>query len=452
VEKFFFKKIDMWAVLLLAVAGFVGLVFFAAMVRNVALGFNSFGRIGQAVYAIASVPAEAKDLLDYDEVNGLVVDDPKRFGSRRGWVFDRSTTDALPDGYLLFSRYDGDKSHHIIEFLDLNSGKVEHRIDIDADALFEGVNLETEINTLDTWNSTRFRAVHPVLLDSGDLMIKSHWSPLFRISSCGDLVWKLEDNIYHHSTETAADGTFWLPTHIEPTKIEGMSPDFLDNGIVNVTADGTVLYRRSLAEVMLEQGYGPILFTRGIFDPDPMHLNDVQPVSSNGEYWQKGDLFLSLRHISTIMLFRPSTDEIIWMKQGPWAGPHDVDIVDDHTIAVFNNNMFNMGNGEFVDGTSDIIFYDFANDTVSSPFKNLFETHDIKSKSEGLFSLLPSQHLLIEEAEAGRFLIFSKDEKLVAEHVNRAEDGNIYDLGWSRFIERDLGDRALDAMTRQNCP
>ena len=28
---------------------------------------------------------------------------------------------------------------------------------------------------------------------------------------------------------------------------------------------------------------------------DPFHLNDIEPIKSDGEYWNKGDLFLSLK-------------------------------------------------------------------------------------------------------------------------------------------------------------
>ena len=71
---------------------------------------------------------------------------------------------------------------------------------------------------------------------------------------------------------------------------------------------------------------------------DPIHLNDIEPVRKDGPYWRKGDLFLSLRSPSTVMLYRPSTNKVIWRKDGPWSKQHDVDILDDHRISIFNNN------------------------------------------------------------------------------------------------------------------
>ena len=102
-------------------------------------------------------------------------------------------------------------------------------------------------------------------------------------------------------------------------------------------------------------------------------------------------------------------------------------------------------------GTSEILAYDFATDTVSSPFLPLFEAHDIRTETQGLFTLLPSGHLLVEEADAGRFLIFAPDGRLAAENVNRAPDGLVYQLGWSRYIGREEGDAILAAMETQDC-
>ena len=62
-----------------------------------------------------------------------------------------------------------------------------------------------------------------------------------------------------------------------------------------------------------------------------------------GPDWKKGDLFLSLRNVSAVLLYRPSTDQIVWMKRGPWIGQHDVDILDDHRIGIYDNAAENRG-------------------------------------------------------------------------------------------------------------
>ena len=101
---------------------------------------------------------------------------------------------------------------------------------------------------------------------------------------------------------------------------------------------------------------------------DPTHLNDIQPVLDDGPYWKKGDLFLSLRNISTVMLYRPSTDEILWIKRGPWIAQHDVDILDDHRISIYDNDVEARAPGKpYIAGTSQVMVYDFATRKISLP-------------------------------------------------------------------------------------
>ena len=82
-------------------------------------------------------------------------------------------------------------------------------------------------------------------------------------------------------------------------------------------------------EIIIENGLEYLLFSVGDggFDKDPIHLNDIQPVNFDGGFWKKGDVFLSLRHQSMILLYRPSTNEIIWKGTGPFFLQHDVDIL-----------------------------------------------------------------------------------------------------------------------------
>ena len=46
-------------------------------------------------------------------------------------------------------------------------------------------------------------------------------------------------------------------------------------------------------EIFIENGLEYLLFSTGSweFNSDPIHLNDIQPVDFDGEFWQKGDVF-----------------------------------------------------------------------------------------------------------------------------------------------------------------
>lgn len=197
---------------------------------------------------------------------------------------------------------------------------------------------------------------------------------------------------------------------------------------------------------MEENGLRAMLFTAGGYLRDGLHLNDIQPALTDSAYWKKGDLFLSLRHKSLIIQYRPSTGKIIWMKQGPWLAQHDVDILDDHRIAVFNNNAYERGKGWWIDGASEVTVYDFATDTATNPYHDTLLAENVTSLTEGLFDMTSSGHVVIEEENRGRILILDPAGKLVASYVNRAPDGQVYGLGWSRWITRAEGDAALTAI------
>ena len=122
----------------------------------------------------------------------------------------------------------------------------------------------------------------------------------------------------HHSIETDIDGNIWVPSHIYPQslpieKVGREVKDFFDDAIVKLSPEGRVLYEKSVSQIFIDNSMEYLLFSVGYnqFDVDPIHLNDIQPVNYDSQYWKKGDVFLSLRHQSMILLYRPSTNKII---------------------------------------------------------------------------------------------------------------------------------------------
>jgi Arylsulfotransferase (ASST) len=449
-EKLFFKKIELWIVLLLAVLAVVGSIVFAAIVRNKMLGFDRFGAVGDAALALAEIPGTARELLKPDRV--MVADTRSDFEGKSGWTFNADAIGDFP-GYLLVSRYDGNAKRHIIELLDVPSGKVMQTWRPDADQLLQGAARQSDVVTFERWTRKYFRFISPYLAPNGDLVVKDHQSPLMRVDSCGNLVWRQEGSFFHHATEIGPDGNMWIAGRIEPAVDPAAPPQFRDDSIVKVSMDGEVLYQKSVAEIFVENGLDYLLFGIGLYQDDPIHMNDVQPVLADGPYWKKGDLFLSLRHKAMIVLYRPSTNRIIWKKQGPWAGQHDVDIVNDTTISIFNNNTYRYatnGRGK-IDGVNELVYYDFASDTVSRPYQKIFTDNRIATSSEGLSEVLPGGYLLVEEENVGRILLFSPTGALIGEFVNRADNGFVYRLGWSRFISAELGDGVMAKLKNVTC-
>ena len=170
------------------------------------------------------------------------------------------------------------------------------------------------------------------------------------------------------------------------------------------------------------------------FSKVPIHLNDIQPVNNDGEFWKKGDVFLSLRSQSMVLLYRPSTNQILWKGTGLFFHQHDIDILDEHRISIFNNNSKDFIDGDIVDGHNQVIIYDFKTDEFSSYFEDELVNNDVRSITQGRSEILSNKDLFIEETNYGRTLYFNSDGSLRWTHVNRAENGNVYVVGWSRIL------------------
>ena len=189
------------------------------------------------------------------------------------------------------------------------------------------------------------------------------------------------------------------------------------------------------------------------FTFDPIHLNDIQPVNSDSEYWKKGDVFLSLRHQSMVLLYRPSTNKIIWKATGVFFNQHDVDIIDDNKISIFDNNSKNFGGGRTVDGKNRVIIYDFSLNKYSEYLSDSLYKYDVRTPKEGLSEILHNKDLFVEDSFHARTLYFNADGSLRWSHVNLAKDNNVYRIGWSRILytkeDIDIVNNFLS--TKMNC-
>nr|WP_254430646.1 MULTISPECIES: arylsulfotransferase family protein [unclassified Ruegeria] len=377
----------------------------------------------------------------------------QRSDQQGGWSWQKDPgTDGL-DGFLLLSRYDGDQSRHVIELVSLKTGEVVHSWRPDPEALLSNVTRKAEFEgtaQYELWNNAYFRFIHPYLNANGELLLKDHQSPLFLISACGDLKWFEDIHLFHHSTEPDGEGGYWIPSYILEDQ-ENLSREFTNDALARVSADGEVVFLQSMIDIFDNNGLRHLMFPAAHFYKDPIHLNDIEPAMFDGPYWRKGDLFLSFRSPSLVALYRPSTGQIVWSKSGPWQSQHDVDILDESRIAIFNNNAYDSGLGARIDGVSETVVYDFATDTVSFPYRDVMETVNSGTISEGLQDFTPSGHLVFEEENRGRLFVIDASGDIVALFLNKAQNGYTYRMGWSRYMTQSHGEAALKAITDSGC-
>jgi hypothetical protein len=114
-----------------------------------------------------------------------------------------------------------------------------------------------------------------------------------------------------------AEGNIWVCTFANiyyPTGLYHLNEKsifFKDNYITQLDAEtGQILFHKSITEILAENNLSNYLLkSTNLWDP--IHHNDIQPALKTTNYYRKGDLFLSNRHLSNIIHYRPSTNEVM---------------------------------------------------------------------------------------------------------------------------------------------
>jgi hypothetical protein len=436
-----FKKIEIWILYLTMLLSILFAIGFGVLVRQELVGSIKAGWISKTALTLAEIPVNIKIILQGPSYD-LTLED--RFPNIDGF----NGTPNAEEAYLLLSRYDNNLQEGVVELIDLRNFEILHIWNPDIDVFNEVVEQVDEFKYLyRDKNNQRNRLIHPILTSDGGLLYQDY-GPLRKIDACSNLIFQNTQDKFHHSIETDIDGNLWVPSHIYPQSlpIEQVGRElveqggFWDDAIVKLSPDGKILFEKSVSQIFIDNGLEYLLFSVGdknLFNPDPIHLNDIQPLNSDGKFWKKGDVFLSLRHQSMVLLYRPSSNEIIWKGTGPFFHQHDVDILDDHRISIFNNNSKDFVEGDIVDGHNEVSIYDFKINEYSLYLKDSLVKNDVRTIREGRSQILSNGDLYIEESNYGRTLFFNKDGTLRWEHINRAKDGNVYLVGWSRILYTD---------------
>ena len=428
-----FKKIEIWILYLVILISILFILGFGVLVRQELAGSIKAGWVSKTALSITELPAKIKS-----SINALK--EPDRFPELSGF----NGTPNINESYILLSRYNGDTKEGLVELIDLTTFNILHTWNPDIDEFNNLIEDTNEFKNLsrDRKNS-RTVLRHPLLTNDGGLLFQ-HDTPLRKIDACSNLIFQNAKDLFHHSQEIDIDGNIWASSYIYPQILPSRNVGrntpsergYMDDAIVKLSQNGEILYEKSISEILIENNLEYLLYssTYEFFSKDPIHLNDIQPVNFDSKFWKKGDVFLSIRNQSMILLFRPSSNKIIWKGVGKFFFQHDVDILDSHRISIFNNNGKEFHDGYSVDGNNQVVIYDFENNKYSYYLLDSLIEHDIRSPLQGRSEILINGDLYIEESDFARTLYFNADGSLRWSHVNRANNGSVYMIGWSRIL------------------
>lgn len=441
-ERFMYRTVPLWFVLLVMATGLLATWAFGALVLSAERGDTA--PLDRFARDVAALPGAVKGNLTNSSFEPFI--SPPGGAPITGGFWRNPDNDFVDPGFVLATLYDWEKRKPFIRLIRLSDGATVREFHPDLDSLTR-VSLESAVPATAAPGEV-FRPGHPELMDDGGLVFIGTYL-MVRTDACDRTVWTVPR--HHHSVERNERGDIWTPAVLPSNGRSDVSSTYRNDGVTLTSPDGKIIYERGLTQIFLENGLDALLLGRPHHD-DPFHLNDVQPVMHDGPHWKRGDVFLSLRHLSMVMLFRPSTGQVIWWRIGPWLGQHDVEILDENRIAIFDNRTAYGAGGASVIGNSRELVYDFSNGSITSPWEAGFRRWNLAVSSNGRGTPLPNGDLFVEDTVRGQALRMNPNGELRWRYVHADDQKRRYWMFWSRYLDPVQYGAAIRATVAASCP
>ena len=407
--------------------------------------------------AVASFPRRVIDVIDEFGGYGLPFSYrlliPKEPDPGRASIGFPSSHD---NGYLLFAGVDKQERSQVVKLISVATGAdiIVWRPDWGKIAAASSPSMSR-----DGFDARGLLPTHPLLLANGAVVFTTGFS-LVNIDICGKTEWVIPED-FHHSVEAAPDGTLWVPSVSSDGYAwnPGLGGRFRDDAITNVDGSGKVMRRISVAGILERNGLLSILLgSQGnSLNSDPVHLNQISIATRQSAFWKPGDLLLSLRNLSVLLVYRPSTDRVIWLKSGPWVNQHSAFFYGDSKVVLFNNNalpfLSGLGLGDVYlppSFASGVMTYDFSTGEVHQPFEKMLMELGVRTIDQGRVQLLSDGGVFIEETRSARHLRFSPDRLLWA-RTNSFDSKTNGAVSWARYLTAEEAAPALRLIGSRSC-
>ncbi|MCX7551131.1 arylsulfotransferase family protein [Xanthomarina sp. F2636L] len=417
------------------------LMVWSGIVRNVTLGERSLGVLTEPIKGFSEVVSNMKKAYKY------IFKAPDYYIETR----DQDTLNINKLDYNLYGLYSyrhGDNFN--IELKNFKDNTLKHEWKVPVSKLSTHYTVDG--------NDRLYPAT---LLPGFDIIVSCNERPgLLRMDAESNEKWFNEDFIYHHAMNKDSIGNMWIPAvkHdngiIVPMKVsvEGHTQNYRDDLIVKVDVEtGETLYSKSLTDIFLENNLDHLI-NKSPYVNDPFHLNDIQPVLESSNYFKEGDLFLSFRSNSLVVQFRPSTNKVVKVLEGPFTFQHDVDIISPNSIAILNNNtiatQLNADEIEFKPTNhpvnrkinhSNVLIYNFEEDTYSSVYEDVFIEHQIFTGAEGLYRIFPNGDMFFEEQGSGILWVVNQLGVVLKTTLKSDIEGYHYLPNWTTtYLDEEL--------------
>ena len=430
-----FKKFFTYPVFLILFLSIIGAMGFGSLLRHHYIGGEKLQSLQEIAVTIAEVLPNTKKIL-FNSSSLLAKNRAKFKDYKAGFNFkNKKELDIL---FLLNYTNPSNKKHEI-NLIDLQTYKSIFKYKFDYE-LFTKIKSENNEKLKKYITDDNFvlrstfltKDINFISITTGDIIVK--FSP-----ATSDIVWFNDEYNFHHTFYVnEIEKYIWAIGCSKNSKLDKkyLSRDFCDDSVIKIDLDtGKIIEEISVTQIMIDEGIHNHLFVGRIDKsvPDPLHINDVEEVISDTNFTNKGNLFVSLGHTYMILLINPSTKKILWKLHDKLFHQHDVDIINNDEIAIFNNNRI-ITNKDKVYKNNEINVYNFTSNELSSPYDKILNENEIRTVNQGLMEIT-EYGVLVEEQNSGRYIFFEKNGKVIFEYLNKSEDNSdVYQVHWSRLI------------------
>ena len=434
-----FKKIEIWILYILILLFLIFVISYGSLLRHYMLGGSKFSNLSNIILFSSEIPSNLKKIIfpNYDLVS-------IKHKAKKEVNFKL----PLKKNYLLLlSRYSAKEKKFVVEIKELDNFETLHSYEIYDDEVKKKINKKKEFKTFLNRASNKSILKSPVLLDDGSIIFQQEYGPLVKKDFCGKISWVNTHDQFHHYIYLTQNNEIYVPTSLYPysnlVAKHRKDMNFKDDAISLLNSDGKIIYQKSVIEILKDNNlYSETLFK----NDDPIHLNKIEPVLKSSNFFLKGDLFLSSPATSSIIHYRPSNNKVINYIVGDFSWQHDVDVISDKEISIFNNNEYGIDNKH-----SEIIIYNFETKKFTKKFEKTLRKLNFKTKLQGSHQLLSDGSLFLEETLHGRIILLDKNANLNLEYVNKFKDKS-YMLAWSSIIENEEKiEKILELIKSKKC-
>jgi hypothetical protein len=384
-ERLFFAKIEAWIVFLIIVALLLGSILFAYIAQERAKGSDIGDGFGRHLYELAKSPDILKRALE--EVGETKGGRIRELDPGIGVNINSFTgLDNVP-GYM-GARTDG-KTKKTYVLRKISTGETELEWPYHAGLVPAAVSFMDQ--TL-------------IVKDAGGFEEATEF--LRKIDHTGNQIWSRRIAA-HHSIYVDRDGYIYTPIIMQEHANTRFVENYRDDGYAILSPDGEIVETGSVTEILVGNDLGHLIYGVGPIEWDAIHLNAIKPAESTTRYWNKGDLLMSSRHLSTIFLYRPDTGKVIWHQTGPWLNQHDPDFLGSNRISVFGNDVVSAFNNrtskeaQFLGDGNDIYVYDFLTKSVRTPYTEMIRSTGLSTITGGSHTILTDGSVFIYFTNAG---------------------------------------------------